>query len=158
MAFVNEEYSAEEKPLVDSLVEKRPSLTQVPGSSWWTVDRERNAFLVIVGKEGGTYEGTQETKHYVLSWQGELIRFAGDPVLSHTSKNGTVSTVMSWRIHQLFIPVPLKQNYYEVRQLICEALDALGWLYSRERVVAVHVDFDLGASHCELFPPSRNGI
>jgi len=56
--------------------------------------------------------------------------------------------VMSWRIHQLDIPVSLKleQKEKEVLQLIGEALDALGWLYDRDCLFEVNVNFDLSSS------------
>ena len=138
MAFVNEKYPQSEKAKIDTLVANRPKYSRPPGSSRWTVDRERDAFLVIVGKEGGTYEGTQETEHYVLSWKGERIHFSGDPVLSGKAKS---DMVMSWLVHQVIIPPAIENQKSEVLQLIREALDAKGWLYDRDRLSTVEVNF-----------------
>jgi hypothetical protein len=144
MAFVNEKFPLSEKARIDELVASRPPLVRAPGlMSWWTVDRERDVFLVLIGKEGGMPEGTPEIQHYVLSWRGNLVHFAGDSKHNCNPKNGLM---ISWRIHRLNIPLSLNEKKEEVRQLICEALDALGWLYNRNRVESINVEFDLPSS------------
>ena len=80
----------------------------------------------------------------MLSWKGDLIHFAGDPVLSDSAETGQV---LSWQVHHLVIPPALESRKEEVLQLIREALDAMGLLYKRERVAAVRIKFDLSTSH-----------
>ena len=142
MTFVNELIPESEKEKFTFSVQ-----TAYDGSKptlWkWTIDREKGVFLVLTKSEGGAYEGTQVTEHYVLNWKGNLIHFAGAPVVSGSIETGQV---MSWRVHHLVIPSALIGRQEEVMNLIREALDAMGWLYRRERVAAVNVDFDLCSS------------
>lgn len=162
MAFVNEEYSAEEKPFVDRLVAKRPPSTRIPGSSWWTVDRERKAFLALVGLSGGAHEGTQETNHYVLlcqrfsaHWNGEAqeiehyvlvldgyeICFSGEYHMTGYRSKGEPQ-IMTWTIHQLSVPFGLASRKKEVLALVREALDAQGLGHHREYVASVIINFN----------------
>jgi len=139
MAFVNEKYSAEEKSFVDSLVEKRPPLTRIPGSSWWTVDRDRNAFLVIIGAVGGGYEETQTTEHYALVFGEYEIRFSGEYQVTGSRSKGEPQ-IMTWNIRQLSIPSGLEKD--QTLTLIQEALDAQGLHNSRASVSSVIVNFN----------------
>lgn len=141
MAFVNEKYPAEEKARIDALVETRPPLTNSPGSSWWTVDRERSACLVPIGKEGGGYEGTPETRHYVLVWGEHEIRFSGEYRVSGELSKGELQ-VMTWNIGQITIPAGLALQREESLDLVREALDAQGLHYSRLNIAAVVVNFN----------------
>ena len=102
MAFVNEKFLQSEKARIDELIAGRPQFVRASGlMPWWTVDRERDAFLVLIGKEGGMPEGTQETQHYALSWEGNIVRFAGDSKRNRNSKN---TLITSWRVHRLDAP------------------------------------------------------
>lgn len=143
MTFINELIPEEEKKKFTF-----PVSTRADGSKptlWkWTIDRERNAFLVATRTEGGGYEGTQLTEHYVLSWNDNLIRFAGDPQTSGSMETGQV---MAWRVHQLVIPSVLQQKQEEVLQLIREALDSKDWPYRRGSFVAMNIEFDFSSSH-----------
>ncbi|MDR1848467.1 MAG: hypothetical protein LBQ75_00320 [Zoogloeaceae bacterium] len=146
MAFVNEEYSAEDKPLVDRLVKRRPPLTRIPGSSIpglseWTVDRERDAFLVLVGKEGGTYEGTQEIRHYVLVLGEHEIHFSGEYHVTGYRSKGEPQ-IMTWTIHQLSVPSSLASQKEEALALVREALDAQGLYHCRESLASVIINFN----------------
>ena len=142
MAFVNEKYPSEEKARIDALVETRPPLTRSPGlSSWWTVDRDRDACLVFIGSEGGAYEGTPETEHYVLVIGEHEIRFAGRYQVQGQLRNGEPQ-VIAWNISQFSIPSDLASQREEVLALVREALDTLGLHYSRRNVASVIVNFD----------------
>lgn len=143
MTFVNEHIPETEKEKFTFPVFTRPDGSK-PTLSWWTIDRERNAFLVITNILGGGYEGTPETHYYVLSWNGNLIRFAGDPQTSGSMETGQV---MSWRLHHLVIPPALQNSQKEVLQLIREALDAKDWPYRRSSFVTLNIEFDLSSSH-----------
>lgn len=105
----------------------------------WAIDRERDAYIVLINKFGGSYEGTQETKYYVLNWQGGLIRIVADPVGETFSEAGAT---MHWRIHKLEIPESLAHKTEEVSQLIKEAFRAVGEFFNGERFIAVDVHFD----------------
>jgi hypothetical protein len=108
----------------------------------WTIDRERDAFLVHTGTSGSGGDGPGES--YVLSWNGNLVPFTGDPKVLIDAERGKV---LSWRIHRLVLPDALYWKRDEVRQLIREALDVMGLLYRRDWVAAVHVEFGRGVPH-----------
>jgi hypothetical protein len=138
MAFVNELIPEEQKdkfpfPVYIGYGGSKPTLYK------WTIDRQRNAYLVLVNGEGGGYEGTPVTKHFVLNWDGNLISLSADPL--GTSKV-TSGVVMSWRIRHLVIPPALQSKKEEVIALIREAFSAMGDIYDGEKYVTVNVDFD----------------
>jgi hypothetical protein len=142
MAFVNELIPDAKKeeftfPADTRLGGYKPTLWK------WTVDWDRDVFLVNTHNFGGGAEGTQETQNYVMNWGGNLIHFSGTPSLSGSKGSGQV---MSWRVHNLVTPPSLQNKTEEVMQLIREALDAMGLLYKRERVAIVNVEFDLSSS------------
>lgn len=139
MAFVNEKYPETEKRRVASLVERRPPFSNPQMSSRWTIDRERDAILVLVGSEGGGYEGTQKTKHYMLIWKGEEVRISADPLGVSNVGDGVV---MSWRIRKFEIPDALKNKEGEIISLIKQAFGTLGDVYDGEKYTAVNVNFD----------------
>jgi len=140
MAFVNEKYPVEDKLFVDSLVAARLPFTRSPGlSSWWTVDRERNAFLALVGKEGGGYEGTPETCHYVLVVGEYKINFSGECQVTGNMSKGEPQIVI-WNIRKLSILSGLEKD--QALALVQEALDAQGLHNSRGSVASVNINFN----------------
>jgi len=106
----------------------------------WAVDQARNAYIVLVRKEGGPYEGTQITKHYVLNWQGNLIRISADPLDKTFSEDGAT---MHWRINKLEIPETLNSMNVEITHLIKDAFRAIGEVFNGERFHAVDVEFKI---------------
>ena len=137
MAFVNEKIPEEEKEKFEF-----PVFTETDGSKptlWkWTIDKERDAFLVITDKEGGGYQGTPETCHFALSWRGNFINFIGELQFLGNSRS---EQSISWKVSKLVISSEIKNRHDEVFELIRESLDVMGWLYDRECLVAVNVDF-----------------
>jgi hypothetical protein len=111
-----------------------------PTLGWWAVNKEQDAYVVLINKEGGAYEGTQLTKHYVLNWAGHLISISADPLDPTFSEAGAT---MHWRIHKLNIPDELKNKQEEVMNLIKEAFRAVGDVFNGERYVAVEVEFNI---------------
>jgi hypothetical protein len=111
-----------------------------PTLSKWAVDKERDAYFVLINKEGGAYEGTQLTKHYVLNWAGHLISISADPLDETFTEAGST---MHWRIHKLNIPDELKDKQEEVKSLIKEAFRATGQHFNGERFFAVEVEFNI---------------
>jgi hypothetical protein len=137
MAFVNELIPEEQKdkfpfPVHIAYDGSKPTLWK------WTIDRERDAYLVVTNVLGGGYEGTPPDEYYVLSWGGELVPFAAEQHLAINTQKGDVLT---WKIHRLDVPPSLQERRGQVLQLIREALDAQGLLYNRSRVSAVNVQF-----------------
>ena len=140
MPFVNEKFPDSEKAKIENLIDARPKFSRPASSSWWTVDHARNLALVLVGKEGGSYEGTTLTCHYILSVNGNPVHLSADPQgVSETAQG----VIMSWRIHKLEIPSELQNQRQQVLSLIQEAFSTLGNSYDGEQYVAVNLTFDL---------------
>jgi|GEM_PF-2012114 len=106
----------------------------------WAVDKEQGAYIVLINKVGGAYEGTQETKHYILNWKDSLISISADPLHEALSETGAT---MHWRIHKLNIPNELKNKQEEVISLIKEAFRVIGRFFDGERYFAVKVEFNI---------------
>ena len=142
MTFVNELIPESEKekftfPVTTKHDGSKPTLWK------WTIDRDRNAYLVFTKSVGGGYEGTPLTKFFVLNWNGKLIYLCAEPLGTSRKPAGVV---MSWRIHKLDIPSDLPNTQEELMQIIREAFAMMGDLYDGEQYVAVNVDFDLSPS------------
>jgi len=138
MAFVNELIPEEQKnkfsfPVHIGYGGSKPTLYK------WTIDRERDAYLVLANVLGGGYEGTLPDHYYVLSWKGELVSFAAEEHLAINKERGDVLT---WKVHRLDIPPSLQECRDEVLHLIRDALDAQGLVYDRSRVAVVNVQFN----------------
>lgn len=142
MAFVNELIPEEQKDKFPFPVKTRPDGSK-PTLYKWTIDRERDVYLVVVNAGGGGYDGTPVREYYVLWWKGEVISFGADQSLNGTKETGVVLT---WKVNRLNIPPALHERKDEVKQLIREALDVQGLLYNRSRVSAVNVQFNSFAS------------
>jgi hypothetical protein len=110
----------------------------------WAIDHERDAFIVINRKEGGAYEGTQETDYYTLSWRNEFIRIVADPLPKTFTENGAI---MSWRVHGLTLPETLQNQRQEVLQLVRDAFSAIGEFFNGYRFISVTVEFRLPAAN-----------
>lgn len=143
MTFVNEIIPEEEKAKFGFPVSTRRDGSK-PTLHMWTIDHDRNAFLVHTKSEGGSYEGTAEAKHYVLSWRGSLIKFISISAMSGNVDDGYV---LSQRVYELEIPSELQRCKQGVFDLIRDALDAMGWLYDRTRIAAVNVHFDVPSAN-----------
>lgn len=142
MAFVNEIISEAEKEKITFPVSTRRDGSK-PTLSKWTIDRGREAYLVVTHIWGGGYEGTPEEYRYVLNWKGALIHFSAGHQLSGSKDTGYV---LSWRVYRLNIPSTLQDMKEEILQLIREALDIRGRIYDREVYAAVNVNFDISTS------------
>lgn len=137
MAFVNELIPDEQKDKFQFPVSTRHDGSK-PTLWKWTIDRERDAYLVTTAILGGGYEGTPEDHYCVLCWESELVPFAAEQKMSGSNPK---DLVLTWKIHRLDIPENLQARKDEVLQLIREALDAQGLLYNRNRVAATNVEF-----------------
>lgn len=137
MAFVNELIPEEQKDMFPF-----SSYTAYDGSKptlWkWTIDRERDVYLVHVGGDGGGYEGTPITKHFIMSWHGNLISISADPLNVTETQEGVV---MHWRLHRLVVPPVLQDQREAVETLIKEAFATMGRIYDGEKFSAVNVEF-----------------
>lgn len=137
MAFVNELIPEEQKAKFSFPVFTRPDGSK-PTLWKWTIDRERDVYLVVTNVLGGGYEGTPPDEYYVLSWGGELVSFAAE---QHLSGSNSKDMTLTWNVHRLDIPPSLQERRDQVLQLIRESLDTQGLLYNRSRVSVVNVQF-----------------
>lgn len=137
MTFVNELIPEEQKdkfpfPVQIGYGDSKPTLFK------WTIDRERDVYLVKVRKEGGGYEGTPVTTHFIMNWCSNLISLSADRI-GVSEDHGKV--YMSWRIHRLVIPPALQDQREAVMALIKEAFATMGDIYDGEEYAAVNVEF-----------------
>ena len=137
MAFINERIPEEEKEKFNFEVFTDPD-GEKPTLYKWTVDRERNAFLVLINVVGGGASGTQETEHFVLIWNQHIVRFSADPIPSGSKKDGYS---LSWRVHQVEIPQSVKDMKADILSLIRDSLDTKGLFYRRDFLTSVNVVF-----------------
>ena len=142
MPFVHEKFPDSEKAKIENLIAARPKFSRPVSSSWWTVDRDNGLALILVGKEGGTYEGTPETQHYVLESGYGITKFSGAYHLSGSLALGQPQ-IMVWNVSKIEFPTKDSVSQQTITALIREALDAQGWLNDRACLSAVTVSFDL---------------
>jgi hypothetical protein len=137
MAFLNEIIPEEQKDKFTFPVETNRDGSK-PTLYKWTVDFERNIFLVMTKHGGGAHQGVPRTEWYVLSWNGEVINFQCEPEYSGDFSTGQNLLL---KIKQLTIPLDLQIRKEEIIQLIKDILDAKSWPYKRSAYI-VTVEFD----------------
>jgi hypothetical protein len=139
VAFVNEKISVEEK--------SKDSFTGFSGPfglvkpedlevSYWTIDRERSAFLLYTGGGGGSHVGSPRREWYGLHWNGEIARFAADEVVSVDERG----QLLTWEYPELRLPESTTISRQDWVALLKDALEAMGLSYHREWVYAVRCD------------------
>lgn len=143
MSFVNEKIPVEFFERIRGLIESRPVVSREPDSSRWTVDHDRNSFLVLVGKSGGGYCDVEEVDYYVLECFGEVVRFSASCCLSKIE--GSDKYNLLWRILDCAIPEGLMNKSQEIVCLLRESLRAKGFLYDRDCIETVSFSFDFTA-------------
>jgi hypothetical protein len=138
MAFVNETLTEQDKEWFASFqlesVFRKGELFEAPNR--WTVDRDRDAFLVSL--EGQGADGYDVPPQFLaLFWQGLVIR-----IEAYTKGTGSyqAGTEKWWRVTQVLIPKILQDQGDEVLHLIRGALDARGTNFRRDVVKAVHIE------------------
>ena len=139
MAFVNEEIPEAEKPKVD------PTVMSIQGwrgsiDSRWTIDRERNIFMV--GIRGG---GPERPLLYALSLSGEIVRFRAGALSTPISGNKANGYDLEWWVFDFNIPESLQSRSEEIMQLIAEAKAAekSGSPYDMDSIKSVKTHFNV---------------
>jgi len=137
MAFVNE--------IIPESVKAKfnfPVRTMNDGSKptlWkWAIDKERDIALVNTDKEGGYYEGTTETRSFMLLFQGLHIAFVGE--CKYIGKSKTAMEI-EWLICSITEAKSGGIDVNEIKKTISDALTAMGWLYSTVNIVKTSVAF-----------------
>lgn len=138
MAFVNELIPEEQKDKFQFPVFIRPDGSK-PTLWKWTIDRERDAYLVVTNVLGGGYEGTPPDYYYVLTWKGAQVSFAAEEHLAINKEEK--GSALTWKVHRLDIQQALQEQKDQVLQLIREALDARGRFCDRRGLASVLVQF-----------------
>ena len=124
MAFVNEAIPEQDKQKVNALVNYQAiSAIQRWGSqfnmpAWWTVDRERDVYLLNLSEGGPPDSG--EMPFSVLVVEGKIVFFN---VVSKGTGDNIIGLNKVKEIHNLHIPQPLEARQEEIKQLICDALE-----------------------------------
>ncbi|HSD40080.1 MAG TPA: hypothetical protein VLC92_21450 [Rhodocyclaceae bacterium] len=135
MAFVNELIGEEDKKKIDWTEFKWWERSD-PHRPWkWTIDRERDVFLVGLVNRG---RDGDHPEIYALSWKGGVIRFSAE---SGGQGMFTTGVDMFWKVFDIEIPSHLEIQRQEILSVLVEAIDAHGSVYDRSHVKSVHVDF-----------------
>ena len=126
MTFVNELIPEEQKDKFDPEVFKL-NLAYPPMRPYrWTIDREREIFLIKVGAHGyggGQGDGFIPPVFYTLSWKGQVIKF--DVRIWSTGKFIDGDLDLNWEIFNIKLPPSLENKQAEVFELIQEAIRAI---------------------------------
>jgi hypothetical protein len=134
MTFINELIPEEDKQKIDWTQFKAWQFSK-PHRPWkWTIDRDRDIFLV--GLEGRGPDG-ERPETYALSWKGVVIRFEAE---RHSDSMATTNFDLFWKIFNIYIPPHLEGQYLEILDTLKEAIDAHGSTYKRDQVKSVHID------------------
>ena len=137
MTFVNEAISGADKRKYDAFDFKSP-FNGEPVPAWkWTIDRERDVFLVPLGGQGG--EQSEIPAFFALVWNGEVIRF---DAFTRGRGDGQTGVEKWWNIFDIRIPQNLEPKREEIIKLIKEAIDASGSGYRRDHVKSVHIGIE----------------
>ncbi|MDR3394135.1 MAG: hypothetical protein P4L70_03950 [Parasulfuritortus sp.] len=135
MAFVNELISDEDKQKIDWTKFKAWPFSD-PHRPWkWTIDKERNVFLIPLG--GGGPDGDRPDV-FALHWDGQVIRFEAEITGSGTGK---FWDTLFWKINNLAIPDNLHSQKEKILESVVNAIRAHGRFFSTEHVKTVHVTF-----------------
>ena len=124
MAFKNEKIPEQDKvriaPLVNYERLKKFYLGVVDNIDpiWWTVDREKDVYLISLGGGG---RGEPGQMPYCVLGIGDQIVFFN--VIQRWQGDKTVGLKHNWEVHNLRIPAALKSRREEIKQLIREAME-----------------------------------
>jgi hypothetical protein len=137
MAFVNEIIPEADKQRIDWSKFKAYSYSK-PHNPWkWTIDRQRNIFLIVLSQVGFDDTGTRPDV-YAFFWKEIVIRFE-----AITDGNGRFDTGvdMYWTISNIEIPFEFESGREEIINTLREAIDSYGATYKRDVVKSVHIVF-----------------
>lgn len=140
MTFINESIPEDIKQTFDFSVFHdpfgRPHKFESWGQPMWTIDKERDAFLIYTGGGGGEHVGTPREEWFGLWWKGDVVHFSGQPIVTEDEKG----QLLTWQVPKLFVPPHLIDRRAEFVALLKDALEGKGLGYRRDYVYAVKVD------------------
>lgn len=116
MAFVNEYVTEEDAKKYDLDGINRQFMKDPEIRYDWTIDRERNVFLLWIEAEREEFAG-EET--FILWWNGLIV-----PVYTFKTREGRASekVITTWRLRGIDLPPELSEKYDEVIAVLKEAL------------------------------------
>jgi hypothetical protein len=138
MAFINKEVPVDEKKTYDFRGFQGPFGPCKPedlGTYMWTIDRERNAFLLATGGGGGQHQGVPRREWYGLYWDGAVAHFSGDFVVSRDPRG----QLLTWEQPKFIVPSHSQKHRSEWVALLKEALDVQGLYFDRSNIYTVNV-------------------
>jgi len=137
MAFVNELISEADKARIDWSQFKWWKHSD-PHRPWkWTIDRDRDAFLIPLEPPG--YDDTHTRPEvFALAWRGHIVRIEG---YVSGSGPGKFWEQMKWQIVKVVIPAAFCVPESDLLQLIEEALKGHGSTFDMRHLKQVDVDF-----------------
>lgn len=157
MAFVNEAIPEQDKQKVNDIVNYQTIgaidrwVHQFTGLNWWTVDRERGAYLINLGG-GGSPDDMGRMPYAVLVIDDQVVLFN---VTLKGEGNSTIGLRWYKEIYNLHIPQALESRREEIKQLIREALEENAYFdpfadggtvakpntVSRKNIISFNVEF-----------------
>jgi len=99
----------------------------------WTIDKDRDAFLIPTGGGAGAHLGCPRSDWFGFWWKGDVVHFHADQVYS---EDGCVFT---WANGFLELPVNLEARRTEIFTLIQEALRCRYSTIGSQGAYTVHV-------------------
>ena len=141
MAFVNELINEEDKKKIDWAKFKAWSFSIGETPVRWTIDHDKNIFLVFLGGPGRERERPEV---YALCIQAEVVRIEAEIVTKGSSSNG--SDVL-WRILKIEIPLALNEKRSEILLIIEAAIHAHGYLFRINPINSVRIEIVAAGSH-----------
>lgn len=126
MTFKNEKISEQDRAWVatlvnyDSIKAIAPQVHRFSPPDWiWTVDRERNAYLIQLGGGGGP-DDLGRMPYAVLILDEHVIVFN---VVRRGTGDGTIGRHVVMEVHKLVVPSIITSHRNEIEQLVFAALE-----------------------------------
>jgi hypothetical protein len=137
MTFINELIPEEDKQRIDWTKFKAWSFSK-PHKPWkWTIDRERDVFLIPLVQPG--YDDTHTRSDiFALYWKKEVIKV--EAKVTGTGE-GKFWDILYWKVCKIHIPTHLQIERNEIFNILREAFCTYGRFFNTEHVKTVHVEF-----------------
>lgn len=135
MAFVNEIISEADQEMLKSYKFANPVTGEPVVPKRWTVDRERDIFLIGLGGRGAYV--SEIPMFYTLVWKGKRI---GLQTYRDAKGDYQSGTELWWKITKINVPESLKPQEKMLIELIKEVIDAYGSANKRDHVTKENFD------------------
>lgn len=136
MAFVYEKIPETDREWFSSFNLKNPITKETLNSRRWTIDRERNSFLVGLGGQG--IYGSEIPMFYALIWNKRVIMLE---TFSKAIGNNSSGMEFFWKITKIKAPESLLKDKDEMMNMIQEAFIAYDTSDKKGCLTKVNFDF-----------------